>query len=607
MSESVYILGVSAFYHDSAAALVKDGEIIGAVHEERFTRIKGDSSFPINAIKYLLKEADIDPSLLTAAIFYESPQQKLDRLLSTQLTGRFNTIKIFNRSMRAYLPEKLWVANQFKKHLKRKIQILFSDHHLSHAASAYYPSPFESAAILTVDGVGEWSTTTIGKGAGSNIELIKHIEFPDSLGLLYSAFTHYTGFKINSGEYKLMGLAPYGEAKYVDLIKKNLITLHPDGSFSLNPKYFSYLHSENTYNRDFEGLFSHPTRNKGDKLSKFHADIAASIQEVTNEAMLNLAKTAKELTGEKNLVLAGGVALNVVAIGMIEKSKLFDQIWVQPAAGDAGGSLGAALLATYQEFGSSRKISKPDSMKGSLLGPTPDFEESAEDALLEYGLIFEYLDDELLAEKVANLLSEGKIVALARGRMEFGPRALGARSILAPATDPLMQERLNVATKHRENFRPFAPIVTEEMADKYFELDGHTSPYMLKTYQVRNELRFLVNSDNEDIFAKRLEIRSQIPAVTHVDYSARVQTVSHQTHPFMHRVLSNYHALTNMGVLVNTSFNLRGEPIVNNVKEAIECFLFADIDALVINNFLIVKSLQNKKISPKRPPALKED
>ena len=605
--EDIYILGVSAFYHDSAACLVKNGEIIAAAQEERFSRKKADSSFPINAINYVLAEANISPTLLRCVVFYESPQEKFDRLLTTQLTGKLNTFKIFNRSMRAFLPDKLWISNQFKKNLKVRVPVVIADHHLSHAASAFYPSPFKTSAILTIDGVGEWSTTTISKGSYGDIDMIKQIEFPNSLGLLYSAFTHYTGFKINSGEYKLMGLAPYGEAKYKEIILEKILKLNSDGSYQINSEYFTYLHSEKMYNKKFEDLFQNPTRKPGEKLSKFHADIAASIQEVLNLAVLGLVKHAKEITGESNLVLAGGVALNVVSIGKVESENIFSNIWVQPAAGDAGGALGAALLGSYQLMKEERIVLATDSMKYALLGPNPDFEEPSKEILEKYRLIYRELDDTVLAKEAALLLAQGKIVALCKGRMEFGPRALGARSILASATDPNMQERLNTATKYRENFRPFAPIVSEEEAANYFEIGLKSSPYMLKTYQVKKEHRVKPLLVENGFLEKSKEIRSTIPAVTHLDYSARVQTVCGEQ-KFLHGILSEYKEITKVPVLVNTSFNVRGEPIVNNSTQAVECFLHTDIDVLILQNFIIVKAEQDKEaLMPKEKPALGED
>ena len=603
----IYILGVSAFYHDSAAALIKNGEIVAAAQEERFTRQKADSSFPTNAIKYCLSEANISPSMLTCAVFYESPQQKLDRLLSTQLTGKFNTFKIFNRSMRAFLPDKLWISNQFKKNLKFKVPVVIADHHLSHAASAFYPSPFETAAILTIDGVGEWSTTTLSKGSYETIDMLEQIEFPNSLGLLYSAFTHYTGFKVNSGEYKLMGLAPYGEPKYKELILDKILRLNSDGSYQINSEYFTYLHSERMYNKKFEELFQKPTRDPAEKLTKFHADIAASIQEVLNLAVIGLVKHAKEVTGEENLVLAGGVALNVVTVAKVESEGIFSNIWVQPAAGDAGGSLGAAFLGNYQLMKQKRVVLASDSMKFALLGPNPDHEQPVKEVLEKYQLSYQELSDNDLAKEVAKYLNQGNIVALAKGRMEFGPRALGARSILAPATDPHMQERLNTATKYRENFRPFAPIICEEDAPDYFDIGSHTSPYMLKTYLVKSEHRIDIPKIEKEIVEKCKEIRSTIPAVTHIDYSARVQTISKEQ-KFLHNILTEYKSITKIAVLVNTSFNVRGEPIVNNSTQAIECFLHTDIDVLVLQNYIIIKKAQTMEaLRPKEKIALGVD
>lgn len=594
LARPVAVLGISAQYHDSAAALVVDGEIVAAAHEERFTRIKGDPSVPENAIRYVLRTAGLGPSALSAVVFYESPFAKLDRIVSTQFVGKPSGIRMFAHSIGSWLPQKLWVARTLRDFLGGDVPVLMGDHHLSHAASAFYPSPHASAAILTVDGVGEWTTTSISHGTADGIKMIEHIEYPNSLGMLYSAFTLYCGFKINSGEYKLMGLAPYGSPRFVSRIFDEILYLSPDGSYSLNPEYFAYFTSPKTYNDRFEELFGAPTRKPDEPLVQHYADVAASIQAVTDKVMLALASRAKEQTGETSLCLAGGVALNVVSVGKIEQSGLFDSVWVQPAAGDAGGALGSALWASHSVLGVSRKVEARDSMQGSMLGPTPsEVDEVDSSAALDaYGLVSQELDDSELARAMAEELASGSVVAIARGRMEYGPRALGCRSILADARDPSMQLRLNMKTKFREGFRPFAPIVLAERASEYFDTSGHDSPYMLKTYKVHEHLRRPVDpvevpDDGSRFYHLAKQVRSSLPAITHQDYSARVQTVSADRHAFLHAVLEEYFAKTGCAVLVNTSFNVRGEPIVASAVDAIECFLHTDIDVLVLENRLI--------------------
>lgn len=604
------VLGVSAQYHDAAAALVVDGRIVAAAHEERFTRVKGDASLPVNAIEYVLSAADLGPGALSAVVFYESPYAKADRLISTQLIGDPRGTRMFSHSIATWLPQKLWIVRQLAGLLGSDVPALMGDHHLSHASSAYYPSPFDDAAVLTVDGVGEWSTTAIFKAAGAAIDPVEHIEYPNSLGMLYSAFTLYCGFKINSGEYKLMGLAPYGTPRFKERIIENLVHQSSDGSFALNPEYFTYMHSPRTFNKRFETLLGAPSRRAEGDLTQHYADVAASIQSVTDDLMLGLARRAQEQTGSKNLCLAGGVALNVVSVAAIERAGIFEQIWVQPAAGDAGGSLGAALWASYHHFGVDRLVDPNDSMHGSLLGPTPSgIGPSTETVLSEYGLIAHRLDDSDLADAVAAEIEAGRIVAIARDRMEFGPRALGSRSILADARDASMQLRLNLSTKFREGFRPFAPIVLEEEADQYFETNGSLSPYMLKTYYVRPEHRLPLAGETSASFYKTAqEVRSTIPAVTHVDYSARVQTVAAHRHPFTHKVLSAFKTRTGCPVLINTSFNVRGEPIVASAVDAVECFLHADIDVLVLEDRIIRRSEQTAStLVPRRDSARKDD
>jgi len=590
-------LGVSAQYHDSAAALTVNGRIVAAAHEERFTRVKGDASLPYNAIRYVLSAASLGADDLAAVVFYESPFAKLDRLVTTQSVGSLSGTGLFVRSLGTWIPQKLWVARSLRECLGSEVPVVMGDHHLSHAASAFYPSPYESAAILTVDGVGEWTTTCLSHGSGRSIDMIEQVEYPNSLGMLYSAFTLYCGFKINSGEYKLMGLAPYGEPRFLDKILDELLYLSKDGSYSLNPRYFSYLTQLRTYGPGFEELLGARSRHPDDPLTQHYADVAASIQAATDQAMLGFARRARERTGESRLCLAGGVALNVVSVGAIERSGIFDSVWVQPAAGDAGGALGSALWAAYTMFDHPRIVDPLDSMRGSFLGPTPsEGSASTEEVIARYGLVARPLTDDLLASEVADLLAAGSVVAIAKGRMEYGPRALGSRSILADPRDPSMQSRLNQKTKFREGFRPFAPVVLVEDAQTYFHMDSCESPYMLKTYYVREELRKPVDSsapdDGERFFHMARQARSTLPAVTHQDYSARVQTADSKRHPFLHSVLSNFKDRTGCSVLVNTSFNLRGEPIVSSALDAVECFLHSDIDALVLEGFLIEKSRQ---------------
>lgn len=605
--DDCYILGISAFYHDSGASLIKNGEIIGAVQEERFTRIKGDSSLPENSIKYLLNVHNLAPEDLDLVVFYESPFVKMDRLLSTQLLGNIKVLPMFIDSMSKWIPNKLWVERKIKGLLGRKIKVVILDHHLSHGASAFYPSPFEKAAILTIDGVGEWSTTTISKGDGNDITMLKQIEYPNSLGLLYSAFTVLCGFKVNSGEYKLMGLAPYGNPVYKDLILENVLNINQDGSYSLNPTYFDYFEKKKTYNKKFEELFKVDTRKSEDPITQVYCDIAASIQEVTNIAVMSLAKKAKELTSAENLVLAGGVALNVVSVGELERAKIFKKIWVQPAAGDAGGSLGAALWVYYNRFNVNRTVLQGDSMSGAFLGPRPgEVNHSSIETLKQYQLNFDELNDGDLAIFIAKAIKDGLVVGLAKGRMEFGPRALGSRSILADARILDMQKRLNIKTKFREGFRPFAPMVLKEDFDNYFTGENTDSPYMLKTFPVVESIRKSVENSDVSPFVKVQEIRSTIPAVTHIDYSARVQSIDSSRNPFIHAVLTEFKNLTDCSVIINTSFNVRGEPIVCGAEDAVECFINTDIDILVIDNFVVERSKQStlKSLSSRK---FKED
>jgi carbamoyltransferase len=613
--DKIAVLGVSAHYHDAAAALVIDGDIVAAAQEERFTRIKGDAAVPERSVDYVMRAAGIGPGQLRAVVFYESPFAKFDRILSTQLAGNFSALPRFVASMSTWLPRKLWVAHQLGELVGDSVPVCYSDHHLSHAAAAFFPSPFEDAAVVTVDGVGEWTTTSVGRGTGGRVELIEHLEYPNSLGLLYSAFTAYCGFKVNSGEYKLMGLAPYGQPRFVDKITEELIHLSDDGSYAMNPAYFAYFNRRRSYTKAFENLFGAPGRRHDEEILQRHADVAASIQVVTDRAMLGLCRRARDLTGSSNLCLSGGVALNVVSVGMIERAGIFDQVWVQPAAGDAGSALGAALWASHHLFDAPRRVTDDTAMRGCFLGPGPsDIDDPSAAVLGDYSLVAEQLEPDALADAVAAHIADGKVVAVARGRMEFGPRALGARSILADARDPQMQRRLNLATKFREGFRPFAPVVLAERGDTYFELGGRTSPYMLKTYYVRDEHRCDSSSgaadqpggpaDGDfDVHRQAQQVRSTVPAVTHVDYSARVQTVS-ADNEFLHAVLEAFDARTGCPVLVNTSFNVRGEPIVASARDAVECFLHADIDVLVLDDFLVVKQGQTpESLVPRRSSA----
>lgn len=606
--DPVRILGVSAHYHDSAAALVVDGQIVAAASEERFTRRKGEAALPWGAVEYVLGHAGVAPDELTAVVFYENPLVKFERLLASHTVGKPGSILSFSRSMRTWVPNKLWVENQLRARLGKNVQVLLSDHHLSHAASAFYPSGFEDAAILTVDGVGEWSTTTIGQGSLRGVELLEHIEFPNSLGLLYSAATLYCGFKINSGEYKLMGLAPFGTPRFADTLREHVVHLDEDGSFSMNPEYFSYFGGLRTYNRRFEQLFGARSRRPSDDLAQVYADVAASIQDVLEAALAGLARRAALRTGASKLVMAGGVALNVVAVSALERAGLFDEVWVQPAAGDAGGSLGAALWASHEVFGVPYSPSGSDTMAGALLGPEPGSRGEQQALINSYGLHCEDLADDELAARVGELVAGGKVVAVARGRMEFGPRALGARSILADARDPSMQSRLNVKTKFREGFRPFAPVVLAEAAEEYFDTEGRPSPFMVKVFPVRDDLRRDPGDSEGSPFERVQQVRSTVPAVTHVDHSARVQTVDEARNPFLHAVLRSFQELTGCAVMVNTSFNVRGEPIVCSAEDAIECFLATDIDALVLGNFVIERSKQGASaLRPRRSSAVRED
>ncbi len=595
---STIILGISAYYHDSAAAILKDGNIIAAAQEERFTRIKGDSSFPHNAINFCLNVVQKKIEEIDYIIFYEEPFTKFERLLISYHSTVPKGIKSYLKSMPKWLSTNIWLENEISKELGIKKKIIFCEHHMSHASSAFYPSPYEKAAILTIDGVGEWATTTWGIGNKNQIEIKEEFNFPNSLGLLYSAFTYFAGFKINSGEYKLMGLAPYGKPKYVDLIKKELIHINEDGTIILNQKYFSYVTSTRMINRKFCKLFGGPARKPEHQITQREMDIASSIQEIFNECILKMAKYIRTKSNCKNLVLAGGVALNVVSMGLLKDANIFENIWIQPAAGDAGGALGCALWFWFEKLNNKRIVDKNDSMQSSYLGPeiTEDLLEDDE-TLRKLGANFEKLSEDTLIKKIAQLLKDGKIISIARGRMEWGPRALGNRSIIGSAIDENMQSKMNLKIKKRESFRPFAPMVLLEDVNKYFNIH-YESPYMLMTSHVKKENR-LKTKKSEDLIETINQKRSIIPAVTHVDYSARVQTISKDRNPFIYKLLKEYKKLSGCSVLINTSFNVRGEPIVNSVTDAYNCFMNTDIDYLVIGNRLLDKNKQPKKKSKK--------
>ena len=578
-------------YHNSAAVLLRNGEIAYAAEEERFTRIKGDASFPINAIKFCLDSEGIFPRDLTAVAYYENPGIKFDRIVIGAFLNMPKSISQFVRAIPDWITNKLWIERKIRKELEYSGKIVFSAHHLSHAASCFYPSPFNDAAILTIDGVGEWSSCTVGAGHGNRIELSESLNYPNSLGLLYSAFTLYTGFRINNGEYKMMGLAPYGSPVYADLIKEKLISVAGDGSFVLNQKYFSYTYGSRTINKRFEALFGRAARKQEDPVTPFYADVAASIQAVTDEIVLKLAKNAKEKSGCRNLVMAGGVALNVSANGLLRQSGLFDNIWIAPAAGDAGGALGAALEVYYRQTNAKRAANGKDMMRQSFLGCVIKDNDAADNKCLKaMDGVWENMNDGKLAAAVAGLLAEGKVVGIARGAAEFGPRALGHRSILADARNPEMLEKLNLMIKFREGFRPFAPIVIKEDASQYFVIEG-TSPYMLFTFPVR-ENRRLPAQRAETFEATAKLVRSDIPAVTHIDYSARAQTVEKENNAFLYAVLTEFKKRTGCSVLVNTSFNVNEEPIVNTAADAYKCFMKSGIDYAVIGSRLFDKARQ---------------
>ncbi len=599
------ILGLSAYYHDSAACLVVDGEIIAAAQEERFSRKKHDDAFPVHAIKYCLQEAKIGPADLDYVVFYDKPFLKFERLFETYLAFAPKGFKSFATSLPVWLKDKLFqktmITDAFKNAFGKDIdwisKLLFSEHHLSHAASAFFPSPFEEAAVLTMDGVGEWTTTSLAIGSGNQLSVHKEIHFPHSLGLLYSAFTYYTGFKVNSGEYKVMGLAPYGEPKYAQLIKDHLIDIKEDGSFHLDMSYFNYCTGLTMTNDKFADLFGCPARVSEGTLSQREMDLAASVQAVTEEVVIKLAKGIRKSTGKKNLCLAGGVALNCVANGKLLRENVFDNIWVQPASGDAGGAIGAALGAYHLMLNQPRTVKVGDAMKGSYLGPVYA-QHDIEQRLKAAGAVFTVANEDTMIAETAQALAAGKAVGWHQGRMEFGPRALGGRSIIADPRSPSVQKQLNLKVKYRESFRPFAPSVLREHVSDWFDLDGD-SPYMLLVADVHKNKQMSMTEEQQKLFGiDKLNVpRSEIPAVTHVDYSARIQTVHESTNPKYHQLISKFYELTGCPVIVNTSFNVRGEPIVNTPEDAFHCLMGTEMEFLAVGNCILRKEDQDPALA----------
>jgi len=587
------ILGISAFYHDSAACLVRDGEIVVAAQEERFTRKKHDFSFPKNAIDYCLKAGAVQAADLDYVAFYDKPFIKFERILETYLAFAPLGIRTFIKAIPLWIKQKLWMKDVIAKELGFAEQILFTEHHESHAGSAFFPSPFQEAAFLTIDGVGEWTTASYGTGKDNNVQILAEIHFPHSLGLLYSAFTYYTGFKVNSGEYKVMGLAPYGRPIYRDLILSELIDLKEDGSFKLNMKYFDYCVGRTMTNKRFAKLFGGPARRPESLLTQRDMDLARSVQEVVEEAMLRITRHIYKVTGQENLCLAGGVALNCVGNGRILREGPFDNIWIQPAAGDAGGALGAAMFAWYQVLGNARQAdNENDVQRGSYLGP--DFKDSEIlDYLKSNDIPYTSVNREDIPERIADLIADEKVVGWFEGPMEFGPRALGGRSIIGDARSPKMQETMNLKIKFRESFRPFAPSVLAEKASEYFDIDVE-SPYMLLVAPVKSEIRREMSEEEQSLFGmdKLHVVRSDIPAVTHVDYSARIQTVNPKTNPLYYKMIAKFDEKHGCGVIINTSFNVRGEPIVCTPDDAYMCFMRTNMDYLVMGGFLLDKAEQ---------------
>jgi len=597
------ILGISAFYHDSAAALIVDGEIIAAAQEERFTRKKHDPSYPVNAIDYCLSEAGISLDQVDYIAFYDKPFLKFERLLETYVAFAPKGFQSFRMSMPIWLREKLFLKDMLIKEIKKvdknfdDSKLMFGEHHFSHAASAFYASPFERAVVLTLDGVGEWATTTVAIGKGHELNIVKEIHFPHSLGLLYSAFTYYTGFRVNSGEYKVMGLAPYGEPKYKDLILDKLIDLKEDGSFRLVQSYFNYATGLTMVNQKFADLFGEPVRKPDtDKLTQFHMDIAASVQAVTEEVVLTMTRALANEYNIPNLCMAGGVALNCVANGKILRDKAFKDIWIQPASGDAGGALGGALAVWHKELNNPRIVNPNDAMQGSYLGPAYE-QDFIENELSTCGAKFDSVAEDEMIEQTAQALADGKAIGWFQGRMEFGPRSLGGRSILGDPRSEKMQKTLNLKVKYRESFRPFAPSVLREDVSEWFEAD-YNSPYMLLVDDVKKDKRIEMTKEEESLFGiDKLNIkRSEIPAITHVDYSARIQTVHKETNPKYHALITKFKEKIDCSVVVNTSFNVRGEPIVCTPEDAFKCFMGTELDMLVVGNCVLRKEQQDKSL-----------
>jgi carbamoyltransferase len=591
---SGYVLGISAFYHDSAACLLVGEKIVAAAQEERFTRVKGDARFPVHAARYCLAEAGISAPELDAVVFYEKPLLKFERLIETYLDIAPYGLGSFRRAAPLWMKERLYIEREIRSALGAyKGKLLYTEHHEAHAASAYYPSPFDEAAVLTIDGVGEWATATIGVGRGSNLELLEEMRFPDSLGLLYSAFTYHAGFRVNSGEYKLMGLAPFGLPRYVDRIYSSLLKLHDDGSFELDQRFFDYRGGLRMTNRSFDRLFDGPPRHPDGPLSQREMDLACSVQRVCEDVVLRMARYAHKRTQLANLCMAGGVALNAVANGRLLREGPFEHVWIQPAAGDAGGALGAAFAAVHKYFGHPRsQHAGTDKMQGALLGP--EFDADAIEAdLRAAGAVYEAVDNSGSEDRAAAMIADGKIVGWFQGRMEFGPRALGTRSILADARENAMQSRLNQKIKFREGFRPFAPSILAERATEYFDIED-ASPYMTFVVPVTASRRLPAGNGNVSGLERVAEVRSEIPAVTHLDYSARVQTVAREENPTFHRLISAFAEQTGCPLIVNTSFNVRGEPIVCSPADAYGCFARTAIDALIIGPFIVPRAMQSK-------------
>ncbi len=589
----MYILGISAYYHDSAACILKDGEIVAAAQEERFTRKKHDQNFPLNAIKFCLNESGISSSEIELVCFYDKPFLKFERILETYLSYAPKGLNSFLKAMPLWIKKKLWIKSLIQDELEYHGKILFPEHHVSHAASAFYASPFQDAAFLTMDGVGEWATTSYGIGEANKIEILADIKFPHSLGLLYSAFTYYTGFRVNSGEYKVMGLAPYGKAKYKELIYEHLIDVKEDGSFKMDMSYFNYNVGLTMTSKKFNNLFNGLPRKPESKLTQKEMDLARSLQEVTEEIVIKMAKHVRKVTNKKYLCLAGGVALNCVANGKLLRSGIFDDIYIQPAAGDAGGALGSAFIAWYQHLGNQRQADgKKDSMKGAYLGPQFS-NKKIKEYLNEKKYNYIKLTDNEVPEKIADLVAEQNVIGWFQGRMEFGPRALGSRTIIGDARSAETQKTINLKIKYRESFRPFAPSIMEEKISEYFDID-RPSPYMLLVADVRKDKQLPMSEEQESYFGlKKLNIaRSQIPAVTHVDYSARIQSVNKETNHRYHKMLTIFNEKYGCPVIVNTSFNVRGEPIVCTPKDAYLCFMRTEMDYLILNNYLLAKKDQ---------------